>query len=249
MNLLERLHFPVNYLLYRLHHNPATAYNLIAKYYDHQPNNLLLFLDDFIFRNITGNMPLEGKVIADIGCGTGRHWEYLLSKNPANLTGFDVSENMLEILRSKHFSAKAYMQENNKLNQLQNNSCDLIICTLTIGYIQNIEDAFTEWNRVLKPGGEIIITDYHPTLLSSGGNRSFEIEGKSVTAKNNIHTLKHIENTLANLGFNTMHFEEKFINETVKHFYQKQNALHIYSKFQGSPIMYGIHLKKRHATV
>src|SRR6185503_12739579 len=55
--------------------NPASAYDLWAAGYDEQPGNLMLALDEEIFAEFIKEIPIAGKVVVDIGCGTGRHWK------------------------------------------------------------------------------------------------------------------------------------------------------------------------------
>lgn len=247
MKLLNKLKF--NTLQNNHGLDAAVFYNKIAGFYDSQPVNLLHILDEELFKTITDNIEITGKNIADIGCGTGRHWPYLFSKKPAELFGFDVSEKMLDVLRSKYFSANVYMQKSNELPQLANESCNVVISTLTIGYIKNIEAAFREWSRILKAGGDFIFTDYHPTLLEKGGNRNFVINGKSSSAKNYIHTIERIAKITATLGLQTVHYQEKTIDESVESYYTKQDAAHIYNRFKGTPLIYGWHLKKSDAAL
>ena len=152
---------------------PEAAYNLWAKSYDSQPDNLMLALDEELFSGLLNNIIVENKIVADIGCGTGRHWKKIIAKNPKKLIGFDVSGEMLKILQQKFPEAETHLLINNELDTLENNSCDIIFSTLTVAHIKNIRKAITEWNRVLKPGGDIIITDYHPSALAKGGKRTF----------------------------------------------------------------------------
>ncbi len=77
------------------------AYNLWADNYDAQPGNLMLDLDEFLFAKLLGKTDLKDKAVADIGCGTGRHWPKIFDCNPASLTGFDVSPGMLGKLKLK----------------------------------------------------------------------------------------------------------------------------------------------------
>src|SRR5579871_6849887 len=88
---------------------PAAAYDIWALSYDHQPDNLMLALDEELCNQLFRQAVLRGKVIADIGCGTGRHWKKLLSHQPARLVGYDVSSGMLEILQQKFPDAETYL--------------------------------------------------------------------------------------------------------------------------------------------
>ena len=81
--------------------SPEAAYNLWANSYDSQPDNLMLALDEEIFFNLLTDIDIKNNIIADIGCGTGRHWKKLLADNPKKITGFDVSEEMLKHTESE----------------------------------------------------------------------------------------------------------------------------------------------------
>jgi ubiquinone/menaquinone biosynthesis C-methylase UbiE len=228
---------------------PSDAYNMWSEEYDSQPDNLMLALDELIFTELISNIDFKDKVIADIGCGTGRHWEKMLLKQPANIIGFDVSKGMLEVIKRKFPEAEVHQLKTNKLEVLKNESCDIIVSTLALAHIKDIEDAFTEWNRVLKPNCHIIITDYHPETLAKGGNRTFRHKGKIVAVKNYVHTIKEIGAITNKLNLQIDYFIERKIDESVKHYYEKQNALKVYGKFYGTPIIYGAHLTRRNAAM
>src|ERR1700744_3691506 len=88
---------------------PAAAYDIWALQYDHQPDNLMPALDQEICSHFFDSVEMEKMTIADIGCGTGRHWAAILDRRPARLLGYDVSEGMLSILRQKHPGVEAYL--------------------------------------------------------------------------------------------------------------------------------------------
>jgi ubiquinone/menaquinone biosynthesis C-methylase UbiE len=225
------------------------AYNTWAKDYDNQPDNLMLALDEEIFTSLLNDIDVQNKIVADIGCGTGRHWKKLLEKNPKKLIGFDVSEEMLKMLQQKFPFYDTHLLKNDELPQLKNNSCDLIISTLTIAHIKNAEQAITEWNRVLSSGGYIIITDFHPVALSKGGKRTFRYNNKTIAVTNYVHSIEMLRSIAGQLHLSVLRLEEKVIDETSKPYYEKQNALDVFEKWKGVPIIYGMCLKKRNAAL
>ncbi len=227
--------------------NPEDAYNLWASSYDSQPDNLMLALDEELFSNLIKDILFAHKTIADVGCGTGRHWQKIIDNKPMKLIGYDVSEGMLGMLKNKFPDAETNKLDNNHLAGLKNDSIDIIISTLTVAHIEDIQEAFAEWNRVLKPGGEIIITDYHPEALSKGGNRTFNHNNKSVAVKNNIYPVADIKKIVRQFGWLPLQVIEKRIDVSMKHYYEKHQALHLFQQFEGVPIIYGIHLKKSNA--
>jgi ubiquinone/menaquinone biosynthesis C-methylase UbiE len=225
--------------------DPEQAYNRWADSYDSQPDNLMLALDEELFSTLLNDFDIRNTVIADIGCGTGRHWNRIYEQSPAKLIGYDVSEGMLGMLRKKFPQAETHQLTGNQLEGLKSNSCDLVISTLTIAHISNAEVAIKEWCRVLKPGGHLIITDYHPVALEKGAKRTFTSAGKTVAIVNHIHPIKKITAIAKQLQLFELRLIEKCIDETMKPFYEKQRASHIFEAWKGVPIIYGIHLKKQ----
>lgn len=223
---------------------PRDAYDTWSLAYDDQPGNLMLDLDAGITGEFLEQADLTGKVIVDIGCGTGRHWAKLFEHSPGRLVGFDVSTGMLEKLTKKHPGAETHLLKNSQLEGLSDRSVDLVISTLTIAHIEHIEIAFKEWNRVLKPGGEIFITENHPEALARGGQRTFKHEGKLIAVRNYIHSFEKIRTLAGQLGWKEIRFTEKVIDNSVKHYYEQKNAGAIFEKFRGVPVFYGIYLKK-----
>ncbi len=227
---------------------PGQAYDLWAADYDRQPDNLMLALDEMIFSDLLNDISIKDKCVVDIGCGTGRHWSKLFDKAPATVIGYDVSEKMLEVLQQKFPLAITHLLHGNKLNKTTDASIDVIVSTLTIAHIEHAEEALAEWDRVLKPGGHIIITDYHPAALIKGGKRTFLHEGKTVSVKNHIHSIEKLIAIGEQLHWQNLRLVEKAIDETLKPYYEKQNALKIFESFTGVPVIYGLQFKKKDVT-
>jgi ubiquinone/menaquinone biosynthesis C-methylase UbiE len=227
---------------------PEQAYEIWSANYDKQPGNLMLDLDERIFSDLIENIDLRDKEVVDIGCGTGRHWQKIYSKNPSNVMGFDVSGSMLDLLKSKFPFARTQKTTDNLLTSIPDSSIDMIISTLTIAHIKIIEEAIASWSRVLKNGGELVVTDFHPTLLANGGKRSFSHGGRSLSVKNYIHSIRKIKKIFYETGFMLIRQEEKTVNEDVRSYYETKNALAVYERFKGLPVIYGLHLRKQRAT-
>jgi len=228
---------------------PEQAYDLWAKAYDAQPGNLMLHLDELVFSALLNDLDIRNNFVTDIGCGTGRHWQKILDRNPAQLSGYDVSEGMLQILQQKFPNAITHkLDHGNNLLGTADQSVDLIISTLTIAHIEDPEDALQEWNRILKPSGHIIITDYHPAALQKGGKRTFLHGDKQVSIVNHVHSIEKLTQLAGQLQWQPIRLEEKAIDESVRSYYEQQNALSVYKAFLGVPVIYGILFKKNDAT-
>jgi ubiquinone/menaquinone biosynthesis C-methylase UbiE len=220
------------------------AYDLWSNTYDIQAGNLMLDFDRDVFYKLFASINIRGKYVADIGCGTGRHWDKITEQEPAYLHGFDVSKGMLDQLRQKFANACLSLIEDNNFSLVEDNLFDVIISTLTIAHIKNIDAAIEAWSRILKPCADIIITDFHPSALAVGGKRTFSNNGKLISITNHIHSVERVKRLYKAHGFEVVKEEQRFIDENVKHYYGKQNALHIYNRFKDTAMIYGLHLKR-----
>jgi ubiquinone/menaquinone biosynthesis C-methylase UbiE len=226
---------------------PKEAYDIWSESYDLQPGNLMLDLDEQIFSALIEPIAFENKTVADIGCGTGRHWQKIYAKNPALVMGFDISAGMLHQLKHKYPNADIQLTDDNLLKTVADSFVDCLVTTLTIAHIKNIDEAIASWSRVLKNGGDLVITDFHPTSLANGGIRSFRHRGKNLSVTNYVHPLEKVKSIFARYGLMVVRQKEVNVNEEVKPYYESQNALSVYDRFIGIPIIYGLHLKKGYA--
>jgi ubiquinone/menaquinone biosynthesis C-methylase UbiE len=246
MKVIKQVHYFLRKQLIGINETePETAYDWwAASYDDNQSDNLMLALDEEVFSDLLNKIQIKDKILVDIGCGTGRHWKKIINRQPKKMIGFDVSEQMLMMLQHKFPQADTYHLTNNKLNRIENNSCDIIISTLTIAHIKNIAETLKEWVRILKPGGDIIITDYHPTALANGADRTFNYNSKKVAIVNYAHPIEKIKMIIAELHLKVLKIIEKNIDDTVKPYYEKKDALTVFEKWKNTPIIYGLRLKK-----
>lgn len=225
-------------------HEVVEAYDLWSLNYDAQPGNLMLDLDELLFANLLSHIDLNCKNVADIGCGTGRHWPAMLKEKPAGLTGFDVSPGMLKRLKAKFPAAETHTITDNDFLAVRDTSFDTIVSTLTVAHIEDIDEALGAWCRLLKYDGDIVLTDFHPDILAFGGKRTFNYQNKQIAVKNFVHPVSLIKKIMLRYGFVVVREDEKKIDESVKHYYTAQNSLHVYEKFKGFPVIYGIHFRR-----
>jgi len=222
---------------------PVNAYDVLSSTYDDQTDNLLQTLDDKMFSNLLRDLSLEGKVIADVGCGTGRHWREILSHNPAHLRGYDVSSGMLARLREKFPGATVSCMASHELPDTAARSCDVIISTLTLGYIPDLAATFGEWNRVLKPGAEVVVTDFHPDVAAKG-DRSFRCGARSIRIRHFPHPLPLIRSMAATARLEMVRLDETIADDSLRPFYEAQGALGTFQRIRGLGLLYGLRLRK-----
>ena len=99
----------------------------------------------------------SARVIADLGCGTGRFLKALAKHFSARVYGLDPSRKMLTVAQRTHDSAVIIIQGTSEYIPLGNGSIDLVFLSQTYHHIQSKRRALSEIMRILKPGGSLCI--------------------------------------------------------------------------------------------
>lgn len=108
--------------------------------------------------------PLRGKNVLDLGCATGFYTEYALEEG-ANVTAVDLSQKMIDRLAAKIKSPKLKLfcaDISQLMPFLESDSFDCIICSLVLDYIKDWDALLDELYRVMREGGQLIISIGHP---------------------------------------------------------------------------------------
>jgi len=107
----------------------------------------------------------------DAACGTGRH-AARLAELGHQVVGVDATPAMLSLARKKVPGVDFRL---GKLEELpvQDATVDLVTCALALSHLDDLRPAITEFARVLKPGGHLIISDIHPTAGLTGAIAAF----------------------------------------------------------------------------
>ena len=223
---------------------PVKAYDRWAATYDSQPDNVVLALESSLFTELLARVDIEGKIVLDIGCGTGRHWPDILLRMPAELIGVDPSARMLERLKAHYPDARLMCAEGDHLPEIADASCDVIISTLVLAHIRSAAVAIREWHRILRPGGAVLVTDFHPAAKRAGMKRTFDSEGQTIEIEHYPTEMEQLRHLVINCGFTAACVTERAIDESVRPLFERARYLKAYKKHKGQPLVFGIHLMK-----
>jgi len=110
---------------------------------------------DFILEII---MNLRIKNVADVGCGSGQLIKKI-SRNiqGLNLTGFDVSQKIIEINKNNYKSSDFYCLNLND-DVIIDRKFDLVICCEVIEHLRNWEKSIETLSKLAFSGGYVLIT-------------------------------------------------------------------------------------------
>lgn len=140
----------------------AQEYEALVSREDHAGN---------ILRAIRDIAPIEGRVIVDLGAGTGR-LACLLAPYARTVLAFDLSPHMLGLARDKlRGSSRAgwlTAAADHRFVPLKSAGVDLIVSGWSVSYVAvwhpehwraELASWYTEAHRLLRPGGDIILLE------------------------------------------------------------------------------------------
>jgi SAM-dependent methyltransferase len=105
-------------------------------------------------------------VALDAACGTGRFAEFLAQRGH-QVIGVDSSPAMLAYARRRVPNGTFHVAELDQL-PLPEESVDVITCALALVHVPDLQPVLAEFARVLRPGGDLVISDIHPELVTRG---------------------------------------------------------------------------------
>ena len=158
----------------------ADAYDELADDYDEEvasnPYNA-----HFAFPATTSLIPdVEGERILDAGCGSGVYTEWLLERG-AEVVGVDVSREMLDhAVENVGDRAELHRADLAEPLDFADDSFDGVVSALALGYVRDWRPTFSEFARVLKPGGFVVFTTTHPAdeIPLDDDENYYEVERK-----------------------------------------------------------------------
>lgn len=142
---------------------------------------------DFTDKSLTviSTIMPEGKIL-DVGCGTGRLAIPLAQKN-YDVIGIDLSDVMLEELKSKALGLDLQVLTSNDQYNLENQNCDLALAVFTVfAYtldMSGLRLLFEDISRHLKVGGSFLFDlpipgmfQHHEKMERNGLNWNINIQ-------------------------------------------------------------------------
>lgn len=144
----------------------ALMFDKIAHKYDFL-NHFLSLGIDILWRKkaISLLKKAQPKQILDVATGTGDLAIEALKLNPEKVTGIDVSAGMLELgkekIKAQQLDSKIELLQGDSENlPFTHNSFDAITVAFGVRNFENLKKGITEMNRVLKPGGQVVVLEF-----------------------------------------------------------------------------------------
>lgn len=115
--------------------------------------------------------PVAGKSALDLACGSGRYSRLLAEAGASHVVAMDFCVPMLRQVSTGTRVCGSMMQL-----PFAGQTFDVVISGLALGHAASVHAWMAEVARVLKSGGTLLYSDFHPEAARAGFTRSFKDE-------------------------------------------------------------------------
>jgi SAM-dependent methyltransferase len=163
--------------------DPRAGYARWAETYD-LPGNPLISVEQPAVWALLDALP-AGRAL-DAACGTGRHSARLVDLGH-EVTGVDASPEMLELARARVLGAR-FLEGDLRSLPVDDGEVDLAVCALALGHCADLRTPVGELARVVRSGGQVVMSDLHPGMSVAGGQALFAAaDGSLAFVREHVH--------------------------------------------------------------
>jgi ubiquinone/menaquinone biosynthesis C-methylase UbiE len=188
--------------------NVQQAYNKWADQYDTN-NNKTRDLEAISLRTTLTNVQFVNCL--EIGCGTGKNTEWLITKCKT-VVAVDLSEEMLAKARLKINAENVqFVQADITSNwNFSNEKFDLVTFSLVLEHIENLNDIFQKVAEVIRAKGLVYVGELHPFKQYNGTKARFDTADGLQTVNCFNHHISDFATVAKNNDFEIVDISEYF---------------------------------------
>ncbi len=190
--------------------NVRQSYNNWAERYDTNENKTR-DLEARALRDMLSR--IEFRSCLEIGCGTGKNTEWLITKADEVLA-VDFSEEMLARAKKKVSSDRVHFMQAD-INQpwnFVNRQYDLVSFSLVLEHVENLDHIFNQASGSVVQNGYVYIGELHPYKQYSGTKARFDTEeGQHILTCYN-HNVSDFTRSATQYGLGIVSLNEYFDN-------------------------------------
>ncbi|HEX9737405.1 MAG TPA: class I SAM-dependent methyltransferase [Thermoanaerobaculia bacterium] len=181
--------------------DPAEAYRRWAADYGREHNAFQELEAGALERLLPA---LDGRAVLDAGGGKGRVAALALARGASRAVAADFSLAMLAGARAGHrvaadVGALPFLPE----------TFDVVVCALVLGHVADLDRALAALAAVLRPGGHLLISDFHPFATLRGWQRTFtDGRGRTHAIEQHLHLFADYVGAFRRLGLALEELEE-----------------------------------------
>ena len=180
------------------------GYDRWSATYD-ETSNPLVALDDQ--HSLALLDPRPGERILDAACGTGRHLARLVQAETRPV-GLDFARGMLRAARQRLPQALLVQADLHHGLPLRRGSLDAALFALVGEHLTGLDVVFLEAHAVLKRGGRLVFSVFHPELAATGIEANFEQHGTEYRLGAERHSVEDYLDAVRGAGFRDVKWRE-----------------------------------------
>lgn len=161
---------------------------------------------------------LQGKVLVDVGCGAGDELLEYARMGASKVIGIEPSSTMREIAKTTVTDEPTIELMDGSFTALpfESESTDIVTARYSLHIISELEKAFEEVARILKPNGLFLVSVSHPKYDA----RVAEKQGKNIGDRVQIKLFKG-----AVIVDNATHTMDEYLGETSERYFICEDSL------------------------
>lgn len=183
-------------------------------------------------------VPVANRNLLDVGCGTRRR---LREARATLAVGVDLTPEMLACPEGGGAVAAADV----RALPFDVASFDVVWCRLVIGHVRELAAAYAELSRVCRPGGTVVVTDFHPDAVAVGHRRTFrDADGTVREIEHYVHVPRDHETVAAAVGLRLSTRRHGEVGPLVRPFYERAHKLSAYTEQRGLRIVLALAFRR-----
>ncbi len=147
--------------------------------------------------------------VLETGCGTGKNTAWI-SKRTKYLMAVDLSEGMLDHARQKIKDDHVKFKQYDLTKPWNFNKVSLIICSLVLEHIENIDFIFEQAAKTLESNGCFYICELHPYKQLEGSRAKFEQGNELIQLEYFVHHISDFFSAALKNGMKCIDLKEWF---------------------------------------
>lgn len=176
--------------------NVAKNYN---QFYESLKGKQVDEIEKAIVRQLIHSMVGRGNML-ELGCGTG-HWTKFFCKEGFHVTAIDLSEAMLLEAQKKNIRCATFLRTDAANLPFDDNSFSVLASITMLEFVEDVNKIFNEIDRVLKPGGYLLV-GWLNALSELGKNKNSD----EIYRHARLYTPVEIRQLLSRFGVPQMRF-------------------------------------------
>lgn len=156
--------------------SPIEGYRRWAPDYGREPNALQRLEAEALERLLPD---VGGRRVLDLGCGKGRICRRVVELGARRAVAADLTLAMLA--GPDACAGPKLVADVSCPLPFRDEAFDLVVCSLVLGHVEDLDRALTAASSVLAAGGRLLISDFHPYATLRGWRRTFDDPERGAT--------------------------------------------------------------------